>query len=835
MTRISKITASIVLFALSILLVAPTGVSAAEKKAEDNSSEYSVTIDVSKEPYNVKDGDDCTTAVQKALDEATAKGTSTKPGLVKIPKGTYYISRNLIIGSNTTLSLDKKTVIRKSDSRRFPRMLRTPEETADTPKGFDAYSNITISGGTWDNEYKVTEADPSTSGSIFFMVHVTGLTIKNVTACNIYGTHIFEFGAVKDVTVSGCTLYGFKADSELIEKEAIQLDVTHDDQILPSGGPFDDTPCENVTITGCEIYDYPRAVGSHIAIDGIYHKNIAITKNNFHDLSGAAVYGYNYIGMTVKDNKMNNVGSGVIMRNCAMGGADSYYDRLEGIKASKVKNNDFAMVISGNTILTNATTEVGDGADDAESETSAGDAKGIMIYATKDRPICNVTISKNKITATSTGIFLYYVQKSNVSGNTVLRNKGAKDVITTSYTEDGLKINECTTIEISKNKISPDKGTGFENGIAIRGGKSNTITGNTVSEAAKNGIAIYGGKVTGSSNTVTGSAKNGVTVSMAGTLTLSKGDKISKVTQHGISVTEKSTVKATGTVVSDCGGMGVYGGDNTKLTLDSMTVSNTGSHGICICSGNSSINKCSITGAGGNGVTVTEKASVSLKGKTEIKKAKQSGVSVTASKVVISNSSIMNNGKYGIGVYEGATAQLSGVSIGDSTEYGVYAGAGTTVTMSNKCEIRATGKDGVMIEGKKHIDCDKKQMAKDGAVFEMTGSKITGAMKKGICLKGCVNASLTDSQVVDCKNDHGIYMTDSDTYLTVIDCAVSRNGSFGTISKSGILAENQCHLKVRDSIFEANSNYGISAKNADTDITYDNTFLDNGASKQYIY
>ena len=50
-------------------------------------------------------------------------------------------------------------------------------------------------------------------------------------------------------------------------------------EILPMGGPFDDTPCKNVTIENNEVYNYPRAVGSHTYVKEIYQDNIVI-KNN---------------------------------------------------------------------------------------------------------------------------------------------------------------------------------------------------------------------------------------------------------------------------------------------------------------------------------------------------------------------------------------------------------------------------------------------------------------------------------------------------------------------------------------------------------------------------
>ena len=44
----------------------------------------------------LKDGQDATTEIQKALDEAAKAGTKKKQAMVKVPAGTYYLSKSLV-------------------------------------------------------------------------------------------------------------------------------------------------------------------------------------------------------------------------------------------------------------------------------------------------------------------------------------------------------------------------------------------------------------------------------------------------------------------------------------------------------------------------------------------------------------------------------------------------------------------------------------------------------------------------------------------------------------------------------------------------------------------
>ena len=592
---------SAVMVVLLVLSLAPATLTA------EAASKYSVTINVTAKKYGAKSGKDSTTAIQKALNDAAKKGTAKKPALVKVPKGTYYLSRTLIISSNTVLQSDAKTTYKKVAKKGLGRLIRSK---AGTKGGFSDVKNISIIGGVWDSGFH--KQNDSTGGSTMFFVHVTNLTIKDAVVRNCYGSHLIELGGVKKCNISGCKLYGFKESEDKLEKEAIQLDVCHDDRMLPDGGPFDDSPCADVTITNNEVYNYSRAVGSHLAIKNIYHKNITISGNNFHDLTGSAVYGYNIVGLKVTDNKIKNVGTGVLMHNCPMADEVSLYDRLDGVKAMKVSNNDYSILIENNEII---------------APESKGDGKGIVLIASLEDPIGGCTVKGNKITADVCGMYLNAIVDSKLSDNIVNRGDNASDVLKSEYMEEAFKINDCSRVVIESNTVGK-AGKPYENGVAFRNGEGDQVNNCTFTGLAKCGIAVYSAVVSASGNTIDTTGNNAVTISQKGTLTLTD-TKISNSAAIGVSATENSKVDIKGCDISNSAKYGISASDSSVITADSCIVTDNKSYGVC--SGKSSdvtLTNSTVKTSGGTGVVVTEKSTLTATGNT-IENNNGFGISVT--------------------------------------------------------------------------------------------------------------------------------------------------------------------------------------------------------------
>ncbi len=557
MNKAIKITALILALVLAFVNVPVTV----------NAASYAVKIDVTAKKYGAKKNKDSFKAIQTALNDAAKKGKAGKPALVKIPKGTYYISKTLSMGSNTVLELNKDTVIKKKKGSDVFYMLRSAQGT----KGkYNDVKNITVKGGTWDAEFK--KVNDVSGGSLFFFAHVSGLNIENVTIRNNFGTHLIEMGGVKDVSIKGCKLYGFKAASKDTEKEAIQIDTCHDETILPSGGPFDDTPCTNVVIENNEIHSYPRAIGSHIAVQDLYHKDIIIKNNSIHDISAAAVYAYNYVNLTVEDNRFENVGSGVILKSYSKTAPDSMYKRLKKVKAMTLSNDTFNLTVKNNEISTVKNKE-------NEVESVDGGAKGIFIYGSDEYPIGSCVFDGNTVVSDSSGIYLRYVKNTEIKGNKVDRFAGAYNVEKTEFAEDAIKLLACTDITVSENKISTVNSDRYENGIALRENSTAKIDSNEINSTNKSGIAVYNSSAEGTGNKINAAKKHGVTV-QDGTLKLSSCSILGSG-EHG-ACAQESELSLTGCTIEKSTNHGVLADSGSNLAVTDSTISESGKHGICV-------------------------------------------------------------------------------------------------------------------------------------------------------------------------------------------------------------------------------------------------------------
>ena len=538
----------------------------------------------------LKDGQDATTEIQKALDEAAKAGTKKKQAMVKVPAGTYYLSKSLVISSNTYLKLDKKTYMKKNPNSKDP-VAHMLHAVRGDKGGYSDNTRITVDGGVWDTEFK--QYNEKTSSSIFMFAHTNNLKIINVTLRNSYGTHLIELGGVKKVTIKNCKLYGYKAPSSDVEKEAIQLDNCHNDTILSYGEPFDDSPCTDVTITGCEIYDYPRAVGSHTMVEGIYHKNIKITNNNFHDLDDAAVYGYNYVNLTVKGNKMENVGAGIQVKTDSVA-KNTIVSRNKGVKAMSVSGNKFKLKITDNVITLKKNLD--------QSGADSGSSIGIFIYGSEKYPMKDVTISGNDITCHSSGIYLRYVDDTTISKNNITRYSNAAKVDGTKFAEDGIKLLASSGAKITDNVISCASAP-FENGIAMRDGSKNAVvSSNTVSGPAKGGIALYSSSSikSGSDNTISSTGQNGIVVGGECSVTLT-GGTIRDAGGKGINVMEGGNLNISSMTISGSTGRGIDIAGKSKVNISSCTIMNGSANGIFVDGDtDTTITNCTIKDNKGN-------------------------------------------------------------------------------------------------------------------------------------------------------------------------------------------------------------------------------------------
>ncbi len=283
---------------------------------------------------------------------------------------------------------------------------------------YDDYSNIVISGGTWDGE--------GTTNSIIKIGHMTGLTIQNVTFEDTSSPHMVEIAACKDVDVTGCTFQDSRhPDTEL---EAFQIDTFHEGKFTYSRDPvYDDYCCEDVAISGCAFRNLYRGFGSHGAVAGAYYyNNISVDSCVFEDIKNTAIMCTMWMNSSITNNTITNVGRGI--------DTSTYYWYLDYPTDSACTNVD-ALSYSANMTIAGNTISIG-GADRVSStwsgillsgyySTFASDTFPAGLYTVRDFNINNNVINGyNEWTTYSADeiyspIYTTFVSGSNISSNTL--------------------------------------------------------------------------------------------------------------------------------------------------------------------------------------------------------------------------------------------------------------------------------------------------------------------------------------------------------------------------------------------------------------------------------
>lgn len=232
-------------------------------------------------------------AIQAALDAAEGGAT------VFVPTGTYLIKQILRIPSGVTLMLDPGATIKRGSN--INAMILNKSD--GTVGGYTANYGSCIVGGTLDANATLF---PGVCTVIGFG-HVTDILIKDVNINNIPIWHAIELNAVKRGIIQGCKFNGNPGGAEMI-----QLDLMLDASVFPWFGPYDNTPCYDITIDGCTFLNGVDGIGSHTAIAATGHQYIRIINNRFETMSGICIKPLNYFDLLVTGNQFVSCGSGLI-------------------------------------------------------------------------------------------------------------------------------------------------------------------------------------------------------------------------------------------------------------------------------------------------------------------------------------------------------------------------------------------------------------------------------------------------------------------------------------------------------------------------------------------
>lgn len=432
---------------------------------------------------------------------------------VYIPAGSYVLTKELRIYSNTTIMAEEDAHLFKNHQKGA----FLANDVSKDQGGYTTSENITVSGGIWDS---ALIADKKKGTESFRFIHATNVKIQGAEICNVPGnSHLITFAGIKDGLIENCTLHGYVGTAP---KEAIQLDIVHDNVVVPSNQSqyikYDDLACDNILIQGNEIYDYPRAIGSHTSVKGVFHQNITITGNTLHDLTEAGIKAYNYKNLDISNNKIYKAGVGILAYTYISNEQNHYLAALSTTVTEPLPE-DYNIRIADNTIwdIKKST---------STAVTSWGD--GIRVIGNYQRPLAGLTITDNIIKSTARyAVFLEKAPSSTITGNTI-----------SNTADSGIYlINGSDNSTIDKNTLeSQGKAGGNAGGIGLLGTSNTVISNNSITSAAKNGIYLYNNSssCTISGNLIYTSGGNAIAMYSNSDKTKINGNFISDYSVNGI-------------------------------------------------------------------------------------------------------------------------------------------------------------------------------------------------------------------------------------------------------------------------------------------------------------
>ena len=242
--------------------------------------------------------------IQKAINENE---------VIEFAKGTYRITKTLVIPSNRILLMDGAVLRRYCSKPVF-------QSKADkNTKGYLGAHDIKIVGGTIEgmNDSGYGASD------MLLLFHTDNVAIIGVTFLDNTGSHAIDLGGCKNTDILGCKFLGCKSVGKDF-REAIQIDYAYHGGIpyYAEGSPcFDETHCDGVNIIGCEFGKSPTykpqyvAIGTHAQTDSEkYHKDIVI-KGNVANGNGISPKSYGFFvrlvnmrNVEVSENIVSNYG-----------------------------------------------------------------------------------------------------------------------------------------------------------------------------------------------------------------------------------------------------------------------------------------------------------------------------------------------------------------------------------------------------------------------------------------------------------------------------------------------------------------------------------------------
>ena len=262
---------------------------------------------------------DSTAAFQTALNLVRDRGGGT----VVVPAGEYKMTDTLRIYRNTHLILDPAATIVRHHNHSH---LVNGDPGENYPE-YSGHGNIIIEGGTWYGNV-ASFPDPFNG---FGIGRGKNIVIRNVVFKDIFAYHAIDMNACEDVLIDNCKFLGhLDPDGTNGVKEAVQI-AMHTQAGFSLFGPFDATPCRNVTIRNCYFGNsdtsgmspWPVGVGNHYAVHDVFNSNIKVLNCTFEGCTYAAVRSFKFNDVVVDGCTFNDCNIAVLCSNTPAGSESS--------------------------------------------------------------------------------------------------------------------------------------------------------------------------------------------------------------------------------------------------------------------------------------------------------------------------------------------------------------------------------------------------------------------------------------------------------------------------------------------------------------------------------
>lgn len=404
----------------------------------------------------------CSNIIQQALDLMKKFNIAN----LYIDNGTYLIDKRIYIYSDSNVIMSENTKLLRGHAGGFFDNGNPSAEVGN----YDGESNISIIGGTLDNNYENISEFPTKQVNMIALRHGNNINIRNVSFVNSITVHCIDVNGTKNLKIENCTFEGYINLSNADMKEAIQLSEYVVGGI--DGGLFDGTPTQNVTISNCTFKEsdilggFNVCIGNHLTANDTFNNNINISNNAFRNCK-IGIRVWKWKNTNISNNRFDNIEEA--LRVSSIGSSYQSANNIDGTK-------------SGNS-------QAGENLTFIDNKIKNVKSVAIGIYGIQD---VNTALFKN--------IFI----KNNIISNNLKQSQSiilelAENIeISNNFIENiyrGISYKSCNFVRIINNTISNTSTEGVYNDIQTYSdgfglSKNINIENNVINITGKNGIFL---------------------------------------------------------------------------------------------------------------------------------------------------------------------------------------------------------------------------------------------------------------------------------------------------------------------------------------------------------